>query len=571
MRYAYLIALIYLLFTGEVIAQQRGAEIVSIKINGNDTSLYSHSYALLIGNSNYAKGWSDLPGVKKDLTLVKKALEDNGFKVIIVENATQKEMKNTFDDFISKYGRFPMGRLLFYYSGHGYTMKQAWGGNMGYIIPSDAPDPNKDVFDFKDKAIGMEMIEVYAKKIDSKHALFLFDCCFSGSIFSLSKSAPASISYKTGKPVRQFITAGSEDEEVPDESIFCRLFIEGITGEADVNGDTYVTGSELGEYLQNTVINYSYNSQHPQYGKIRNPDLDKGDFVFVVKDKSKEAIEVNISTTKEDYPDIEVSVKTDNEYLAQMVFVKGGTYEMGCTAEQINCEDDELPKHKVKLGDFYIGKYELTVAQFKSFIDETNYKTDADRGNETYIKVDDEWKRTNGVNWTYDSHGNKRPLSEYNYPVVHVSWNDAKEFCKWLSKKTGRNYRLPTEAEWEYAARGGASSLGYRYAGSNNIDEVAWYKENSEDRTHPGGQKKGNELGVFDMSGNVWEWCEDWSGGDYYFYPIFNPKGPENGNLRVDRGGSYSFEPKYCRVSLRDSGSPDSGYYSMGIRIVLEP
>ena len=292
MKYSFLI-IMFLVFTNGIMTQNRGANVISIEINGKATTLYTQSYALLIGNSIYTNGWSDLPGVKKDLASVKNALEAKGFKVI--ENASQRQIKRSIDDFISKYGRDFNSRLIIYYSGHGYTMKRTWGGNMGYIVPSDAPDPNNDASVFKDKAIGMEMFEIYAKRIDSKHVLFLFDCCFSGSLFSLSKAAPAIINYKTEKPVRQFITAGSADEEVPDESIFCQQFIEAINGEADMNNDTYVTGSELGEYIQTTVTNYSYNAQHPQYGKIRNRYLDKGDFVFKIDQSTIEEI-IDISS-----------------------------------------------------------------------------------------------------------------------------------------------------------------------------------------------------------------------------------------------------------------------------------
>jgi len=161
------------------------------------------------------------------------------------------------------------------------TLTKKWGGEMGYIVPADAPDPARDRNGFMDKAVDMLKVEGWAKNIDSKHALFMFDSCFSGSLFSLSKAAPAVINYKTSNPVRQFITAGSEDETVPDKSIFSQQFLDALNGEGDGNSDGYITGSELGEYLQSSVVNYSYDSQHPQYGKIRDRRLDKGDFVFM--------------------------------------------------------------------------------------------------------------------------------------------------------------------------------------------------------------------------------------------------------------------------------------------------
>jgi hypothetical protein len=153
---------------------------------------------------------------------------------------------------------------------------------MGYIIPTTSPNPNRDLNGFLDSAMDMRQIGVYAQRIRSKHALFLFDSCFSGSLFALSRAVPENISYKTTKPVRQFITSGSADEQVPDTSIFRQQFVAALSGEGGTDGDHYVTTKELGEFLQNTVVNYSRNAQHSQYGKIRNPNLDKGDFVFAL-------------------------------------------------------------------------------------------------------------------------------------------------------------------------------------------------------------------------------------------------------------------------------------------------
>ena len=159
-----------------------------------------------------------------------------------------------------------------------------YGKEMGYIVPREAPNPNLNEKGFRAVALSMQRMEEYAKSIQSKHALFLFDSCFSGSLFSLTRAIPENINYKTSRPVRQFITAGMADERVPDTSIFSRQFIDAFQGEGDLDKDGYLTGLELGEFLQKTVVNYSKGTQHPQYGTIRDPDLDKGDFVFVLFD-----------------------------------------------------------------------------------------------------------------------------------------------------------------------------------------------------------------------------------------------------------------------------------------------
>ena len=296
---------------------QRGIVPVPIKNpQGEQVLLYKESHALVVGVSAYEKGWPTLPGVLKDVELVKYALEEKDFHVITVINPSFDELRNAIEKFIHRYGQQEDNRLLFYFAGHGHTLKLSYGDEMGYFVPVNAPNPNRDESGFLAKSLNMESIEVFAKQIQAKHALFLFDSCFSGSIFALSRAAiPANISYKTSEPVRQFVTAGSANETVPDESIFRDQFIRAIRGEGDSDGDGYVTGVELGEFLQKTVVNYSKGSQHPQYGKIRNPNLDKGDFVFslLATDsinnstakviKERELIEQDRSKIKQERPD----------------------------------------------------------------------------------------------------------------------------------------------------------------------------------------------------------------------------------------------------------------------------
>ena len=156
-----------------------------------------------------------------------------------------------------------------------------------------------------------------------------------------------------------------------------------------------------------------------------------------------------------------------------------------------------------------------------------------------------------------------------NCPVERVSWNDVQEFLKKLNQMTGKNYRLPTEAQWEYAARGGSKSRGYKYSGSNSVGSVAWYRGNSSFKTHAVGQKSPNELGIYDMSGNVWEWCMDWI-GSYSSGAQRNPQGPSSGSRKVLRGGSWINSARGMRVSNRGSISP-SNRGSFGFRLVVLP
>lgn len=189
----------------------------------------------------------------------------------------------------------------------------------------------------------------------------------------------------------------------------------------------------------------------------------------------------------------------------KMIRVEGGSFLMGSTSEQgSDSYDDEKPAHRVSLDDYYIG--ETVVTQ-------------------------DLWRAVMGDNPSHFKGGS--------LPVEYVSWDDCQEFLKQLNRKTGKTFRLPTEAEWEYAARGGRKSQGLKYAGSNDIDEVAWYDGNSGNKTHPVKQKAANELGLYDMSGNVREWCQDWYAGSYSSSPQTNPTGPSSGSGRVSRGGGW--------------------------------
>ena len=169
-----------------------------------------------------------------------------------------------------------------------------------------------------------------------------------------------------------------------------------------------------------------------------------------------------------------------------------------------------------------------------------------------------------------DMNGNPVNLQDTLKPVGNVSWNDAMEYCKWLSRETGKQFRLPTEAEWEYAAKGGPRSKGYTYAGGNNLDEVAWYRENSRAYVHSVGQKKANELGLYDMAGNVREWCYDWYGDTYYqTSPEENPAGPDRGTRRVLRGGSFGSDAERIRISYRNQEFPYNSALDFGFRIVI--
>ena len=275
------------------LAAERGIKRVEIKTpSGETVGLYEESHALVIGVSDYTAGWPDLESVAKDVDAVSASLEGHGFNVERILNPTKKELSTAFGDFIDQYGYDPENRLLFYYSGHGYT-QELHGRQVGYLVPSDAPDPNEDQIGFFRRSLRMTQILSWSKQIQAKHALFLFDSCFSGSVLKeRALVVPQQIRAVTDKPVRQFISAGSAGQPVPADSIFRPSFIRGIQGEADLDKDGYVTGTELGLFLQKRVTSYD-TGQTPQFGKIKDPLYDEGDFVFMLP---KAAMEPQVAT-----------------------------------------------------------------------------------------------------------------------------------------------------------------------------------------------------------------------------------------------------------------------------------
>jgi len=296
-----LIFLCLLVVTSTIFATQRGIKITTT--TGKDISLYTDYYALVIGNSNY-ENWPDLPNAKKDAEEVAGMLRELGFEVTLKTNLNSDEMIDALNNFTYQKGNVNDRALIFYYAGHGETETLADGAKLGFIIPTDTPLIERNPREFTKKAISMTQIEDYTLKIKSKHVLMLFDSCFSGSIFSLGRAAPKNITEKVAKPVRQFITAGNENEIVPDKSMFKTCLIDGLKeGYADLNDDSYITGRELGSYLQDNVINYTYGAQHPQFGTIRNPKLDKGDFVFMMSSEEKPIEYEDEITQKGVHPD----------------------------------------------------------------------------------------------------------------------------------------------------------------------------------------------------------------------------------------------------------------------------
>ena len=254
-------------------------------------------------------------------------------------------------------------------------------------------------------------------------------------------------------------------------------------------------------------------------------------------------------TLKGDFSDFEfvppsVNVIT-NTLGAKMMLLPAGEFDMGSPGSDTNASSDEKPQHRVRINKpFYLGVHEVTVGQFRQFVSDSGYKTDAEQDG----KDADE------------------------HPVVNVSWNDADAFCKWLSRKEGKAYSLPTEAQWEYACRAGSTTK-YCYGdGDAELGEYAWFEKNSGSSTHPVGSKKPNQWGLYDMHGNAQEWCADWYDAKYYGESrADDPTGPSSGTSRVLRGGSWGGAPSRSRSANRGGGSPAFRSFGPGFRVSRTP
>ncbi len=257
---------------------------------------------------------------------------------------------------------------------------------------------------------------------------------------------------------------------------------------------------------------------------------------------------------------------------ANFVYIRGGTFMMGSPDNEVSrMSDREGPQHQVRLSDFYICRYEVTVAEFRQFVEDYGYSTDAENNHDAQ-------------NWRHGVSGQLRSSSEDNHPVIYVSWNDAVKYCKWLSFKTGKNFRLPTEAEWEYACRAGTPTP--FHTGYNLTTSQANYNGNYPYDNNQKGHNQSNTVavnsfnpnawGLYNMHGNVWEWCGDWYKATYYAEckargTVSNPDNQEPGSDRVLRGGCWFNYAEYCRSAIRYRYSPDYRFNFVGFRLVFVP
>lgn len=528
---------------------------VDTRIAVNDQS-DPNTFALIISNENY-KYEQPVPFALNDGETFKlyceKTLGIPEKNIRYVGDATLNDMRmqlQWLEKVMKAYGG--EARAIVYYSGHGMPSED---GRHAYLLPVDG---NSSL-----EGSGLSTAGLYKQlgDIPSKATIVFLDACFSGARRDgqmLASSRGVAIKAKeapvTGNMV-VFSAAQGDETAYPYMEKQHGLFTYYILEQMQSQGGNVTLGDladNVKKQVSRTSIVENDKSQTPTVLASATTD-DWRKWILAHKRASK------YETVRRTTPITQISTQPQQPVIPQstiaqqnmhglvvnvgyvsftMIPVKGGMFTMGATAEQgSDAGNDEKPAHKVVLGDYYIGETEVT---------------------------QELWETVMGDNPSYFKGGT--------LPVECVSWNDCQTFIKKLNQMTGKTFRLPTEAEWEFAARGGNLSKGYKYCGSNNLYDVAWYYDNSIMGTHDVKTKQPNELGLYDLSGNVWEWCQDWY-NDYSTLIQTNPQGSPYGSVRVYRGGCCTVGEQDCRVSNRHYGNPSlrdtrQGYI-IGLRLAM--
>jgi hypothetical protein len=372
-----------------IVAQHRGGELEIVNSDGLIIGQFTDAHALVIGEGEYTNGWRRLPGVKDDVSAVKKLFEEQGFIVETLENVNSLNLRNGIINFLDKYGYNADTRIIVYFAGHGATLEPD-GQKRGYIVPVDAP-PLGNNRNFLQTAIPLTQFEASAKQYTSCHISFMFDSCFAGSIFRSRGSPPPAINRLISLPVRQFITSGDAGEEVDDESKFRRELEHALRyGAADANKDGYVSGTELGEYLYNQVSNYTNGKQNPQIGKLKDTIFDKGDFIFVT--------------------DILLSKNNNNQ---------------GQWQEKERQHQEDPPKKGTK--EFFVGKWVSTV-EYNNSYDTYQIDLSATNGHCTIKISNDTAEQETSGRWSYNGTTFKLEEAVFRNPTIAYQKN-----IRWVS------------------------------------------------------------------------------------------------------------------------------------------
>ena len=582
--------------------------------------------ALLFAVNDY-EHMKDLQNPVQNARDIARELENRyGFDAEVVPHPTFEAIEQKIMAYQEAYrrGHYAQdGQLLIFFSGHGVRR-----GKNGYFMPKDG-DPERPYT----KGLEYDFWRSEIDAIDCKHILVAIDACHSITFDPNWENKPDRLFRRPGERyvdqtllnhqsyrARLFYTSDATGNETPDRSTFARQLLEGLRTHQSATG--YLTSSELfASYMLKaapTPGGGDFGNDEPGscflfFGESSGGDPEEERFWKLAQQQNtREAYAFYLQL----YPDGQYKQEADRamkifsqraatepapkpttrDELPRMVYVQGGTFQMGSTEGG----GDETPVHSVTVSDFHIGRFEVTVEEFSEFVQATNYRTDAEKSGGSYFWEDDKWTKKAGINWRHDATGKRRPGSEYNHPVIHVSWNDAAAYCNWLSQQhryepvytikgdqvtanwDANGYRLPTEAEWEFAARSRGGND--KWAGTSSESSLATYGNFCDENcgfshksgiyndgypfTAPVGKFRANNLGLHDMSGNVWEWCWDWYDSNYYDNSSSrNPRGPSTGYFRVQRGGSWDDRPADLRCAYRLDYSPDRRLSNVGFRL----
>ncbi|MDM8524989.1 SUMF1/EgtB/PvdO family nonheme iron enzyme [Desulfococcaceae bacterium HSG8] len=549
---------------------------------------FAEKHALVIGNGSYKTFPLGTP--VNDADAIASTLGKLGFSVVKKTDASHYEMEKAIREFGSRLGTDDTA--LFYFSGHGSQVD-----GINYLIPVKAGIESPDEIRFK--SVPADIVLAKMETSGSRVNIVILDACRNAPSKAKSiinqglapMTAPQGtfIAYATAPGTVAWTGKGSESiytkhlvnaMKVPGlkiEDMFKKVRMSVVDETSHkkkpqvpwesscLMGDFYFADSsgavirtpekETSLTVRPNVSDAAVwiNGKKMGTGSLRFAPLSPGDYrIKVTRDGylpyetsveigKGESLDVPAYLAKPEPPKpkpIRQRTSADNgvRTVNSMEFVRvpGGKFRMGCGSWAGSCYSGEKPVHEVYVDDFYMGKYEVTQGQ---------------------------WKKIMGSNPSRSNKGDS-------YPVENVSWNDVQEFIRKLNEQSDGKYRLPTEAEWEYACRSGGKSE--KYCGGSNIDKLAWYGGNSGSETHSVGRKAPNGLGIYDMSGNVWEWCRDWY-GNYPSGSVRNPKGPNSGSPRVLRGGSWGDSAAGCRSAHRYGISPGYRYSFYGLRLVLSP
>lgn len=537
-------------------AQTRGIKAVEADIPAGT----EQRIALVIGNKEYMN-ISPLKNPINDANDMAEALEEIGFTVIKVTDTDYRQLIGAVNKFKESLSRSDVA--LFYYSGHGVSYQ-----NQNYLLPIDADISCLERIAEYGIPLNRILADIANQKV--KNSFVFLDACRNVPNLKLCSSTTRDLTATSGlvkpgvNPNGSMVVYSTNEGSTADDNIDARngLFTGALL--------KYITEPNIDirsilDMTSKDVLEASNGKQRPgRYDELL------GKFYFLTTPQSAQVDSFVPSVTT---PVVDLEP-------VPLTYIAAGSFDMGSKDGDPN--EDSI-RH-VSLKEFKIGTYETTVEEFEKFVESTGYVSDAETKGFSLVWSGESPIDKEGLNWRHGADGELQ--TDKSQPVIHVSYNDAMAYCRWLSSRTNRTYRLPTEAEWEYAAGNGSKHTTYSWGNSDsqnvsaNVADLTSQKaamspeffKNYTDGyvyTAPVGKFAPNELGLYDMIGNVAEWCLDWY-DDFYASGTNNPKGPFTGTDRVIRGGSWKSPPKYSRVPTRDFNEPYYTYNYVGFRVVCE-